>query len=368
MPTLKLGNKLSLTKKFAPLQLSADEATDAANIGLGLYHPVTGFMGPADIDAVISTGRTEGGSPIGLPLLLDVKNDDLFGENLEGLSLVTNGQHFASIESPRFFVWRDSDGIKKLFGTDAPSHPGVMRFSNFSGYFVTGQVKLNHDAEFIQRLAPNSPAAVKELLRERGWGKVVGFQTRNVPHKAHEQLIRTALEVFDGVLVQPLVGARKTGDFTEESINLAYGYLLKEVFPEERVLLSFLKARMNYGGPREAVLHSVMRRNFGCTHFIVGRDHAGVADFYGEYEAQEYCSQFGDDLGIEILNMAGPYFCSSCDTMVSRKSCKHSDDGDLVTKISGTHVRSALTSGEPISPVIARPEILNEARKGKLFI
>lgn len=350
------------------LEIGRDEALDAVNIGLGLYHPVDGFMGPEDLVSVLESGRTSGGSPIGLPLLLDVKSDSLFACDSNQLTLICEGEEVARLDNPRFFEWRDPKGIKRLFGTESPKHPGVSRYNTFSGYFVSGPVIPNRDSALVKQIALTSPEFLSGQVRAREWGTIVGFQTRNVPHRAHEQLIRTTLEIFDGVLVQPLVGPRKTGDFAEEAIERSYAFLLNEVFPSSRVMFSFLHARMNYGGPREAVLHAVMRRNFGCTHFIVGRDHAGVADFYPEYAAQEYCASFGDDLGIQILNMSGPFFCSVCDTMVSARSCRHSEEKGLVTKISGTQVRAALVSGDPISPNVARPEILAAANRGKLFI
>lgn len=352
----------------ARLELARDQALDAINIGLGLYTPVNGFMGPEDLESVLEHGRTAAGSPIGLPLLLDAKSDALFVRKPDRLVLVCDKLEVAHIDNPQFFEWRDPKGVQRLFGTESPEHPGVSRYNTFSGYFVAGQVVPKQDSAFVEQIALTSPEAIRRKVISRGWDTIVGFQTRNVPHRAHEQLIRTSLEIFDGVLVQPLVGPRKRGDFTEEAIERSYAYLLNEVFPVSRVMFSFLHARMNYGGPREAVLHAVMRRNFGCTHFIVGRDHAGVSDFYPEYAAQEYCASFGDDLGIQILNMSGPFFCSVCDTMVSAKSCRHSGEKSLVTKISGTQVRAALVSGDLISSNVARPEVLAAASKGKLFI
>lgn len=350
------------------LQISPEEAVDAVNIGAGVYSPVTGFLGLEDLESVVQTGRLVGGSPLGLPLVLDAKSRPSLPEIPEAINLICGNEVIASVSSPEFFEWRDLDGLRQLFGTDSLEHPGVSRFRAFSGHFVGGRVDLNHDSNLVRKFALTGPESLRKRIAERGWKTVVGFQTRNVPHRAHEQLIRTALEVFDGVLVQPLVGPRKSGDFTEEAIEAGYKHLLSKVFPKSRVEFSFLRARMNYGGPREAVLHSVMRRNFGCTHFIVGRDHAGVANFYPEYAAQDYCATFGDELKIQILNMAGPYFCSACDSMVSRKSCMHSNDSELVSKISGTQVREALRRNEYISPKIMRPEIIDAVSKVKLFI
>lgn len=359
---------MSTLSGSSTLRLSRDQAIDAVNLGLGLYSPVSGFMGPDELDSVALTGRLPDGSPIGLPILLNLPMG--WGEEREQdtVSLQFEGEEVAVLHNPSVFHWDASSRIRDFFGTDSSAHPGVDRFLKFSEKFVSGRVSLPEKQTSKLQSSIVAPQAIREEIRARGWSTVVGFQTRNVPHRAHEQLIRLGLEVYDGVLIQPLVGPRKEGDFSEGAISRAYDFLLSEVFPPSRVFFSLLRARMFYGGPREALLHAVMRRNFGCTHFIVGRDHAGVSDFYGEYAAQDYCADFGDDLGIEVLNWSGPYFCDLCDGLVSSRSCRHTDEDALITRISGTKIRAALAKGLPISRQVMRPEIVEAARRGSLFV
>lgn len=354
--------------KNSSLELSFDQALDVMNLGLGVYSPLSGFMTSQELESVISNGRLICGSPIGLPILLNV---DL---GLSGrvsasnpISLRYRGEELATLLEPEIFEWEASSHVVKIFGTDSAAHPGVARFLQFSPRFASGTVELRGGTAF-EELKFDSPKAIRQKMLSLGWSTAVGFQTRNVPHRAHEQLIRLALEVYDGVLVHPLVGPRKSGDFTEGAISRAYDFLISNIFPSSRVLLSFLRARMYYGGPREAVLHAIMRRNFGCTHFIVGRDHAGVSGFYGEYESQDYCRSFGSDLGIEVLRWGGPYFCATCDGMVSERSCGHKHEDNVVTRISGTDVREALSSGKIVSEKVMRPAIVKAARAGSLFI
>jgi sulfate adenylyltransferase len=356
------------TAESSSLPLSRDQAIDAVNLGLGLYSPASGFMGPDELEAVALTGRLLDGSPIGLPILLNLPMGWGREQERDSLSLQFEGEEVAILHNPSVFDWDASSKVRDFFGTDSPTHPGVARFLNFSQKFISGRVALPEKQTSKLQSSITTPQAIREEIRARGWSTVVGFQTRNVPHRAHEELIRTGLEVYDGVLIQPLVGPRKEGDFSEGAISRAYDFLLNEIFPASRVLFSLLRAHMFYGGPREALLHAVMRRNFGCTHFIVGRDHAGVSDFYGEYAAQDYCADFGDDLGIEVLAWSGPYFCALCDGLVSKRSCRHADEDGSITRISGTKIRAALAEGLPISRQVMRPEIIEAARRGTLFI
>lgn len=359
---------MSLSRRDLSIDLSFDQALDVMNLGLGVFSPLSGFMTPQELESVISNGRLICGSPIGLPILLNVEvgfSSRVFPS--DSISLRYRGEELATLLEPETFEWDASAHVFEIFGTDSATHPGVARFLEFSSRFVSGTIELRGAIDFVD-LKCDSPQATRQKMLSLGWSTVVGFQTRNVPHRAHEQLIRLALEVYDGVLVHPLVGPRKSGDFTEGAISRAYDFLVSNIFPSSRVLLSFLRARMYYGGPREAVLHAIMRRNFGCTHFIVGRDHAGVSGFYGEYESQAYCRSFGSELGIEVLSWGGPYFCASCDGMVSERSCGHKNDDSVVTRISGTDVREALSSGKIISEKVMRPAIVEAARAGSLFI
>ncbi len=210
------------------------------------------------------------------------------------------------------------------------------------------------------------PQETRLLFREKGWKTVTGFQSRNAPHRAHEYLQRIGLEVTDGLFINPVIGKKKAGDFTDEAILAAYQYMVTEVFPRDRAVLSILPLQMRYAGPREAILHAIIRKNFGCTHFIVGRDHAGVGTYYGTYAAQEIFQTI-EDIGITILNLENSFHCKKCETVATAKTCTHSDD--VRTGPSGTIIRKLLQQGEVVPDTIMRPEISQLLIKlGKVFV
>ena len=198
---------------------------------------------------------------------------------------------------------------------------------------------------------------------------MVGFQTRNVPHRAHEYLQRVALEHCDGLFIQPLVGRKKIGDYTPEAIIVANQLLVDQFYPPHRVVLGILSTAMRYAGPREALFHALIRRNYGCTHFIIGRDHAGVGEYYGKYSAHELARQFEGDLGIDIMYLHGPYHCRRCDGIVTEHTCAHlHSDPAAITQISGTDMRTVLSGGKEPEPHLMRSEVV-EALKGiNLFV
>jgi sulfate adenylyltransferase len=190
-----------------------------------------------------------------------------------------------------------------------------------------------------------------------------------VPHRAHEYLQRVALEHVDGLFLHPLVGKKKRGDFTPEAVITGYRALIDEFYPSDRVLFGILTTSMRYAGPREAVFHAIVRRNYGCTHFVVGRDHAGVGDFYGSYDAHVLTQRFDGELGIEILRLRGPYHCKMCDSIVTDKTCRHgTTQPDAITQISGTDMRAMLSAGGNPDPNLMRPQIIEALRDVQLFI
>jgi len=214
-----------------------------------------------------------------------------------------------------------------------------------------------------------TPAETKKIFKQNNWLTVTGFQTRNPIHTAHECLQRKALEITDGLFIQPLIGWKKKGDFTPEAVVKAYEKMIARFFPPHRVQLAMLRTPMRYAGPREAVFHALIRRNFGCTHFVVGRDHAGVGNFYGKYDAHKLCRQF-NDLGIKILYLQGPYYCKKCGTVVTEDDCRHGPEQAI--PISGTEIRSLLSQGKVPPRELMREEIadvlLALQKKDRLFV
>jgi len=275
------------------------------------------------------------------------------------VELKFGGRHVGSIKVESIYEW-DKDFIaKSILGTNSLNHPGVVYFMGLHDYLISGPVQIHSEYDFEFSKYEIKPQDMKAYFQRMGWKSIAGFQTRNVPHRAHEYLQRVALQMVDGLLIQPLVGRKKKGDYSPEAIIRGYEALISNFYPKSRVTLSILSTVMRYAGPREAVFHSIIRRNYGCTHFIVGRDHAGVGNFYSEYAAHEYISQFENELGITIMKLKGPYFCNTCDEIVTEKSCKHKDDATQRTEVSGTLVREMIANKNQVDKRFMRQEILD---------
>lgn len=257
----------------------------------------------------------------------------------------------------------------KLFGTTDAAHPGVAALYRGGNYILAGPVRLTQRVAFEFSAFEMTPAETRAYFAAQNWRTVAGFQTRNVPHRAHEYLQRVALEVVDGLFIQPLVGRKKVGDYTPEAVLAGYRCLIDGFYPPDRVLLGILSTAMRYAGPREAIFHAIVRRNYGCTHFIVGRDHAGVGGYYGKYAAHDLITQFEGELGISILRLHGPYYCGRCGGIVTDKTCPHiATDPTATTEISGTLMRSILLGGGEPLPHLMRPEVVSSLQGLPLFV
>ena len=248
-------------------------------------------------------------------------------------------------------------------------HPGVANVMRAKPWLIGGPVKLWQAGERFLFDDELSPQQTKRLFAERGWRTIAGFQTRNVPHRAHEYLQRTALELCDGLFIQPLVGLKKAGDYTPEAIMSGYRALIANYLPRGNVVLGVLSTAMRYAGPREALFHALIRRNYGCTHFIVGRDHAGVGSFYGKYEAQDFVKQHAAELGIAILALRGPFHCRLCDGIATEKTCPHVEtEASVTTEISGTIMRQMLAEGTQVRAELMRPQVVAAVSGHQLFV
>jgi len=352
------------------LTLTRHQYLELEKLGLGTFQPLAGFMNEVEFRGVVENMRLPDGAPFPLPVVLDVDRET--AQRLKGrpkVALIFEGEEVGELHPEDIFSCDKQAVSAQVFGTVDPAHPGVKFFLESGDHFVGGGVKLVKRASFDISADEMTPEETRALFAEKGWQTVVGFQTRNVPHRAHEYLQRLALEQVDGLFIQPLVGRKKKGDYTPEAIMRGYRALMEGFYPKDKVALRNLSTFMRYDGPPEAVFHAIIRRNYGCTHFIVGRDHAGVGDYYGRYDAHEMTRRFDGDLGIEIMRLHGPYFCARCDGIVTEQTCPHEETTpDAVTHISGTDMRAMLIGGKAPDGHLMRREIIDELKDTELFI
>jgi sulfate adenylyltransferase len=337
------------------LPLTAAEAADLRALATGAYSPLVGFMGAKEHQSVSEAMRLPDGTLWPIPVCLGLPDD----AEVDASHLLLRGERgelLGVLEVEEVFE-RDRDAEAELvYGTGDPAHPGVARVLGAPSRAVGGPIQaVVEPLEGPVGGRALTPAETRSAFAARGWRSVVGFQTRNPVHRAHEYLMKCALEMVDGLLLHPLVGPTKEGDVPAEVRMRAYEAVLG-YFPPERVLLAALVAPMRYAGPREAVLHALVRKNYGCTHFIVGRDHAGVGSYYGPFQAQELIASLPEeDLGIVPLGFDNAFYCRRCLAMATGKTCPHGD-GDHVA-LSGTQVRSMLAAGQLPPAEFSRPEV-----------
>lgn len=355
---------------MSALQLNRDQYLEFEKLGIGAFRPLHGFMNEDEFHAVVERSRLPGGEVFPLPIVLDVSSaqaDRLSGQ--DEVALVYQGIEVGSLRPKSFFHCDRPAVTRRVFGTDDPRHPGVAHFFGLDDVFVGGAITLKRRVELEFSTYEFLPEQTKAMFAARGWKRVVGFQTRNVPHRAHEHLQRIALEQVDGLFIQPLVGRKKVGDYTPEAILRSYEELIRLFYNPDRVMLGILSTSMRYAGPREAVFHALVRRNYGCTHFIIGRDHAGVGNYYDKYAAHRYAQEFDGELGIEIMYMHGPYHCALCDGVVTEHTCPHPTSApDAVTEISGTLMRALLLKEHKPDNHLMRAEIQNVLVGVNIFI
>jgi sulfate adenylyltransferase len=341
------------------LTLSPVALCDLNLLGVGAMTPLAGFMGHVDYRSVLENMVLADGTTFGLPITLPVPDGDAgsFQEGQEVALCDASGTVRGGLVVDEVFTRNRALEAMQTFGTASEEHPAVRLLSDSSDTCLAGKIQLverPEDPRFGTLL--RTPLEVRAEFRRRGWSTVVGFQTRNPIHRAHEYLTKCALEVVDGLMLHPLVGETKAEDIPADVRMDCYRALLERYYPADRTLLSVFPAAMRYAGPREAIFHTRLRSNYGCTHFIVGRDHAGVGKFYGPYDAQNLLRQFTtDQLGLEPLFFDNTFYCQTCEGFASIKTCPHGPDQQL--SLSGTRVREMLARAEPLPAHFSRPEV-----------
>ncbi|MEA2433480.1 MAG: sulfate adenylyltransferase [Actinomycetota bacterium] len=363
----------SLVEKAASLpRIEVSERrvlSDLELLSVGAVSPNRGFMTKADYDSVVEEMRLANGLPWSLPITLSASEDEV--KNLakgEQAAIYFEGRPVAIIDVEDIYTYDAKNEAQKCFKTTEDKHPGVAYIYSQHPNYVGGEVTVLENVfghEFTEYR--KTPLELREEFDKRGWKTIVAFQTRNPIHRAHEYLTKVALEGVDGLLIHPLVGGTKGDDIPADVRMKCYEVLMENYYPHDRVILSVFVAAMRYGGPREAIWHSLLRKNYGVTHFIVGRDHAGVGDYYGTYEAQEIFDNFEPgELDLTLLKFEHTFFCRKCESMASQKTCPH--DRENHVHLSGTQVREMLQDGQEPPHEFSRPEvarILIEAQRSK---
>lgn len=347
--------------------INEETLQDFINLSVGLYDPLKGFMTSLDYHNVVDKMLLSDNSVWTIPVTIDVTHE-VFEKaiDVDKLWCAYNGKEVGYLEISDCYRADLGKDVVKIFGTDDINHPGVAKELSRTKYRIGGKVVLTDESVLDGMLVPSY---TKGVFAENGWKTVVGFQTRNPIHRAHEYLQRTALELCDGLFINPLTGWKKKGDFSQEAVMRGYNRMVEEFYPAERVFLAELKTFMRYAGPREAIFHALIRRNLGCTHFIIGRDHAGVGGYYGKYAAHNLAEDIIEkyDLGIELLLLKGPFYCGKCEHIATEKTCSHETE---IVEISGTDIRKMLSAGKYPDKRFMRKEVADEiiSLKDDMFI
>jgi sulfate adenylyltransferase len=345
-----------MTQTALKLQLTDRQTADFEMIGNSGFAPLTGPQGSEDWKSVVENMTLANGEYWPIPITLATDLDVSEGDTVEVSS--DEGKALGRLNVTEVFE-RDLDAeAEKVYGTGDKEHPGVAAIFEEGARCIAGTYEVDelpdHEEAFTKRQL--SPAESKKAFSDRGWKRIVAFQTRNPIHRAHEHVTKTALEITDGLMIHPLIGKTKAGDIPAETRMRCYEVLMEDYYPNDRVILNVFPSKMHYAGPREAILHAIARRNYGCTHFIVGRDHAGVGDYYGTYDAQKIFDELDiDKLGIQPLFFEHTFWCNKCEGMASGKTCPHGQEDHVF--LSGTKVREMLGNGEKPPQEFSRPEV-----------
>ena len=353
---------LAQADSLPKVQLDKRATSDLVMIAIGGFSPISGFMGQEDYLGVVKDMRLSSGVPWSIPVTLSVTSE--VADPLDVGSLIRlddpDGKFIGVLQLEQKYSYDKKIEAQNVYRTQEEAHPGVKVIYEQGEINLAGSVWLLERAEHPQFPKYQiDPAASRAMFQEKGWKTIVGFQTRNPIHRAHEYIIKCALEIVDGLFLHPLVGATKSDDIPADVRMRCYEIMMENYFPTDRVVLAINPSAMRYAGPREAIFHALIRKNYGCTHFIVGRDHAGVGDYYGTYDAQEIFSEFEpEELGIMPLKFEHAFYCTRTEQMATAKTSPATKEERI--HLSGTKVRAMLREGKTPPPQFSRPKVAQE--------
>ncbi len=364
-PLLLEGEELEQEKERAKslpsVRLSSRETSDLIMMAMGAFSPLEGFMGRDDYVGVVENMHMTDGTLWPIPITLSVSRDQADSLPIDSEVALLDDESSELMGCMRLrekFIYDKVHEAKKVFRTDDEAHPGVAKVYAQQDMLISGPVKAFSEGPYPAQFGDyyGRPAETRRVFEELGWRTVAGFQTRNPIHRSHEYCTKIALEVSDGILIHPLVGKLKSDDIPADIRMKCYEVLMEHYYPKDRVVLKVYPMEMRYGGPREAILHAIFRQNYGCSHLIVGRDHAGVGNYYGPFDAQEIFNEIDEgELHLKPLNIDWTFWCYKCDGMASMKTCPHEKEDRVL--ISGTQLRKMLADGQMPPKEFSRPEV-----------
>ncbi|MBE3124867.1 MAG: sulfate adenylyltransferase [Acidobacteria bacterium] len=352
----KRDEALARAARLPRLAIDSELVSDVENIAVGVYSPLEGFLGEADFRGVLAGMRLQNDVPWTVPIVLDTDRETAArlktGE--EVLIAAEDGRPVALLHLQEKYAYDKGETADKVFGTRDPAHPGVAKVLGMKDILLAGPVDLIDVTPTPFDRYKLTPKETRVLFEAKGWRTVVGFQTRNTPHLGHEYVQKAALTFTDGLFINPVIGRKKKGDFKDEVILASYEEAIRHYYLKERTVMAILQMEMRYAGPREAIHHAILRKNFGCTHIIIGRDHAGVGSYYPPFAAQDIFEAF-PDLGIAPMFFRSFSYCRKCGSVVNEKICPHPPADQI--QFSGTKIRDLLVKGEYPPAELMRPEV-----------